>query len=38
VVLATVTSAKAVTAALGGLAIDGTFVVLGAAHEQRAGS
>jgi alcohol dehydrogenase/propanol-preferring alcohol dehydrogenase len=33
VVLATVTSSKAMTAALGGLAIDGTFVVLGAAHE-----
>jgi D-arabinose 1-dehydrogenase-like Zn-dependent alcohol dehydrogenase len=33
VVLATVTSGKAMTAALGGLAIDGTFVVLGAAHE-----
>ena len=33
VVLATVTNAKAMTAALGGLAIDGTFVILGAAHE-----
>ena len=33
VVLATVTSGKAMTAVLGGLAIDGTFVVLGAAHE-----
>jgi D-arabinose 1-dehydrogenase-like Zn-dependent alcohol dehydrogenase len=33
VVLATVTSGKAMTAALGGLGIDGTFVVLGAAHE-----
>jgi D-arabinose 1-dehydrogenase-like Zn-dependent alcohol dehydrogenase len=33
VVLATVTNGKAMTAALGGLAIDGTFVVLGAAHE-----
>jgi D-arabinose 1-dehydrogenase-like Zn-dependent alcohol dehydrogenase len=33
VVLATVTSGKAMTAALGGLAVDGTFVVLGAAHE-----
>jgi D-arabinose 1-dehydrogenase-like Zn-dependent alcohol dehydrogenase len=33
VVLATVTSGKAMTAALGGLAIDGTFVVLGAAHD-----
>ena len=33
VVLATVTSGKAMTAALGGLAIDGSFVVLGAAHE-----
>jgi D-arabinose 1-dehydrogenase-like Zn-dependent alcohol dehydrogenase len=33
VVLATVTSGKAMTAAIGGLAIDGTFVVLGAAHE-----
>jgi D-arabinose 1-dehydrogenase-like Zn-dependent alcohol dehydrogenase len=33
VVLATVTSGRAMTAALGGLAIDGTFVVLGAAHE-----
>jgi D-arabinose 1-dehydrogenase-like Zn-dependent alcohol dehydrogenase len=33
VVLATVTSGKAMSAALGGLAIDGTFVVLGAAHE-----
>src|SRR5262245_3200560 len=33
VVLATVTSGKAMTAALGGLAVDGTFVVLGASHE-----
>ena len=33
VVLATVTSGKAMTAALGGLAIDGAFVVLGAPHE-----
>jgi D-arabinose 1-dehydrogenase-like Zn-dependent alcohol dehydrogenase len=33
VVLATVTHAKAMTATLAGLAIDGTFVVLGAAHE-----
>jgi D-arabinose 1-dehydrogenase-like Zn-dependent alcohol dehydrogenase len=33
VVLATVTSGKAMTATLGGLAIDGTLVVLGAAHE-----
>jgi D-arabinose 1-dehydrogenase-like Zn-dependent alcohol dehydrogenase len=33
VVLATVTSGKAMTAAMGGLAIDGKFVVLGAAHE-----
>jgi D-arabinose 1-dehydrogenase-like Zn-dependent alcohol dehydrogenase len=33
VVLATATSGQAMTAALGGLAIDGTFVVLGAAHE-----
>src|SRR5512145_3097765 len=33
VVLATVTSGQAMTAALGGLAPDGTFVVLGAAHE-----
>jgi D-arabinose 1-dehydrogenase-like Zn-dependent alcohol dehydrogenase len=33
VVLATVTSGKAMTAVLGGLSIDGTFVVLGAAHE-----
>jgi len=33
VVLATVTNGNAMTAALGGLAIDGTFVVLGAAHE-----
>jgi D-arabinose 1-dehydrogenase-like Zn-dependent alcohol dehydrogenase len=33
VVLATVTSGKAMTAAIGGLAVDGTFVVLGAAHE-----
>jgi D-arabinose 1-dehydrogenase-like Zn-dependent alcohol dehydrogenase len=33
VVLATVTSGSAMTAALGGLGIDGTFIVLGAAHE-----
>jgi D-arabinose 1-dehydrogenase-like Zn-dependent alcohol dehydrogenase len=33
VILATVTSGQAMTAALGGLAIDGTFMVLGAAHE-----
>jgi len=33
VILATVTSGKAMTAALGGLGNDGTFVVLGAAHE-----
>lgn len=33
VVLATVTNASAMAAALGGLAVDGTFVVLGAAHE-----
>jgi alcohol dehydrogenase/propanol-preferring alcohol dehydrogenase len=33
VVLATVTSGRAMTAAMGGLAIDGRFVVLGAAHE-----
>ena len=33
VVLATVTSGKAMSAALGGLAVDGTFVVLGAADE-----
>jgi D-arabinose 1-dehydrogenase-like Zn-dependent alcohol dehydrogenase len=33
VVLATVTSGKAMTVVLGGLSIDGTFVVLGAAHE-----
>jgi D-arabinose 1-dehydrogenase-like Zn-dependent alcohol dehydrogenase len=33
VILATVTSGKAMSAALGGLAIDGTFVVLGASHE-----
>lgn len=33
VVLATVTHAGAMTAALGGLGVDGTFVVLGAAHE-----
>ncbi len=33
VILATVTSGKAMSAALGGLAIDGTFVVLGAAHD-----
>jgi D-arabinose 1-dehydrogenase-like Zn-dependent alcohol dehydrogenase len=33
VVLATVTSAKAMTAVLGGLGTDGALVVLGAAHE-----
>jgi D-arabinose 1-dehydrogenase-like Zn-dependent alcohol dehydrogenase len=33
VVLATVTSGKAMTAALGGLAVDGTFVILGAPHD-----
>jgi D-arabinose 1-dehydrogenase-like Zn-dependent alcohol dehydrogenase len=33
VILATVTSGKAMTAALGGLAIDGRFVVLGASAE-----
>jgi D-arabinose 1-dehydrogenase-like Zn-dependent alcohol dehydrogenase len=33
VILATVTSGSAMTAALGGLGNDGTFVVLGAAHE-----
>lgn len=33
VVLATVTNGKAMTAVLGGLAIDGTLVVLGAAQE-----
>jgi D-arabinose 1-dehydrogenase-like Zn-dependent alcohol dehydrogenase len=33
VILATVTNGKAMTAALGGLAIDGKLVVLGAAHE-----
>jgi D-arabinose 1-dehydrogenase-like Zn-dependent alcohol dehydrogenase len=33
VVLATVTSGKAMTAALGGLGVNGTFIVLGAAHE-----
>jgi D-arabinose 1-dehydrogenase-like Zn-dependent alcohol dehydrogenase len=33
VVLATVTSGTAMSAALGGLAVDGTFVVLGAADE-----
>jgi D-arabinose 1-dehydrogenase-like Zn-dependent alcohol dehydrogenase len=33
VILATVTNAEAMMAALGGLAIDGTFVVLGAPHE-----
>jgi D-arabinose 1-dehydrogenase-like Zn-dependent alcohol dehydrogenase len=33
VVLATATSAKAMAAALGGLAVDGKLVVLGAAHE-----
>jgi D-arabinose 1-dehydrogenase-like Zn-dependent alcohol dehydrogenase len=33
VVLATATSGKAMNAAMGGLAIDGKFIVLGAAHE-----
>jgi D-arabinose 1-dehydrogenase-like Zn-dependent alcohol dehydrogenase len=33
VVLATATSGKAMTATLGGLGTDGTFVVLGASHE-----
>jgi D-arabinose 1-dehydrogenase-like Zn-dependent alcohol dehydrogenase len=33
VILATVTNGAAMTAALGGLGIDGTFVVLGAPHE-----
>jgi D-arabinose 1-dehydrogenase-like Zn-dependent alcohol dehydrogenase len=33
VILATVTSGKAMTAALGGLGVDGRFIVLGAAHE-----
>jgi alcohol dehydrogenase/propanol-preferring alcohol dehydrogenase len=33
VILATVTSATAMTAAMGGLGLDGKFVVLGAAHE-----
>lgn len=33
VILATVTSGKAMTAVLGGLGIDGKLVVLGAAHE-----
>jgi D-arabinose 1-dehydrogenase-like Zn-dependent alcohol dehydrogenase len=33
VVLATVTSSKAMSATLGGLAIDGTFVILGADYE-----
>jgi D-arabinose 1-dehydrogenase-like Zn-dependent alcohol dehydrogenase len=33
VVLATVTSGKAMTAVLGGLGIDGKLIVLGAAHE-----
>jgi len=33
VVLATATSGKAMTATLGGLGVDGTFVVLGASHE-----
>jgi len=33
VILATVTNGKAMTATLGGLAIGGTLVVLGAAHE-----
>ena len=33
VILATVTSGKAMTAAMGGLGIDGKFIVLGAAHE-----
>ena len=33
VILATVTSSQAMTAAVGGLGADGVFVVLGAAHE-----
>lgn len=33
VILATVTSGKAMSVALGGLGNDGTFVVLGAAHD-----
>jgi D-arabinose 1-dehydrogenase-like Zn-dependent alcohol dehydrogenase len=33
VILATVTSGKAMTAAIGGLGIDGKLVVLGAAHD-----
>jgi D-arabinose 1-dehydrogenase-like Zn-dependent alcohol dehydrogenase len=33
IILATVTSGKAMTAALGGLGIDGKLIVLGAAHE-----
>lgn len=33
VILATVTSGKAMSAALAGLGIDGTFVVLGASHD-----
>jgi D-arabinose 1-dehydrogenase-like Zn-dependent alcohol dehydrogenase len=33
VILATVTSGKAMTAVLGGLGIDGSLIVLGAAHE-----
>ncbi len=33
VILATVTSGKAMTAAMGGLGIDGKFIVLGAAHD-----
>jgi D-arabinose 1-dehydrogenase-like Zn-dependent alcohol dehydrogenase len=33
VVLATVTNAKAMTAVLGGLAVDGKFIVVGAANE-----
>ncbi|PYQ01424.1 MAG: alcohol dehydrogenase [Acidobacteria bacterium] len=33
VILATVTSGKAMTATIGGLAVDGKLVVLGAAHE-----
>jgi len=33
VILATVTSAAAMAAAVGGLGIDGTFVILGGAHE-----
>jgi D-arabinose 1-dehydrogenase-like Zn-dependent alcohol dehydrogenase len=33
VILATVTSSQAMTAAVGGLGTDGVFVVLGAAHE-----